>query len=221
LLDLLYPPLCIGCAARLAPEAAPLCPRCIAGLERPEAPYLAAVLNDLCGVNDALDGGFALWMFDKGGTLQRAQHALKYGNYPAYGPPLGALVGRAYLGAGLPVPDAVVPIPLHRLRLYERGYNQSERLAAGLAETLGVLLSADRLERPHPTRTQTNLTRQQRWDNVKSAFSLSAPGAVRGKHLLLVDDVLTTGATAAAAADVLKAAGARHVSLAVLALARH
>jgi ComF family protein len=119
------------------------------------------------------------------------------------------------------VPDAVVPIPLHRLRLYERGYNQSERLAAGLAETLGVLLSADLLERPHPTRTQTNLTRQQRWDNVKSAVSLSAPGAVQGKHLLLVDDVLTTGATAAAAADVLKAAGARHVSLAVLALARH
>jgi ComF family protein len=188
------------------------------------APVMAvgARIDRLAVARGALSGAHALWVFDKGGTLQRVQHAIKYGDRPVYGVALGRLLGDSFRTAGWDVPDAVVPVPLHRLRELERGYNQAEMLGRGVAEALGVPVDASLLSRPSPTRSQTRLSRTDRWKNVSGAFAVppGADGQVAGRTLLLVDDVLTTGSTAVAAAQTLLAAGAARVMLATLAMAR-
>ena len=218
LLRLLAPPCCLGCGAPA--DDGPVCRSCLRRLERADPADLAARLAALPGPDDTFDDAFALWVFDRGGTLRRIQHALKYGNRPAYGRRLGALVGQAYRASARPRPDLVTPVPLHRVRLYERGYNQSAVLAEGLAEALGAPCRPEALRRIRATRSQTRLSRRRRWDNVFGAFAVAVPEAVAGRRVLLVDDVLTTGATATAAALALREAGAGAVGLATLALAR-
>jgi len=222
LLDVLYPPRCLGCGGR--PEAAdlPLCPGCLQALERAPVMGVAARLDRLPVAPTALDGAVALWIFDKGGTLQTVHHTLKYGDRPVYGVALGRLIASAYRESfpspTTPLPSGIVPIPLHRSRELERGYNQAAALGRGLAEELGVASYPDVLQRTHATRSQTRLSRSDRWDNVRSAFTASADA--RDGSWILVDDVLTTGSTAVAAARTLKDAGAASVVLAVLAMAR-
>lgn len=217
LLDLVYPPRCLGCSARPESPALPLCPRCQQELERAPTMGVAARLDRLPTGRGLFEHALALWVFDKGGTLQSVQHAFKYGNRPRYGVALGRLVGSAYAEEAA-LPDGVVPIPLHRTRELERGYNQARMLAKGVAETLDRPLRDDLLSRPHPTRSQTNLSRKERWKNVRDAFT--ADPACGDGHWLLVDDVLTTGSTAVAAGLTLEHAGATVLSLATLALAR-
>jgi ComF family protein len=178
---------------------------------------VASRLDRLPTGRGIFEDALALWVFDKGGTLQAVQHAFKYGNRPRYGVALGRLVGSAFAEKAK-LPDGVVPVPLHRTRELERGYNQARMLAEGVAEALDRPLRADLLSRPHPTRSQTNLSREERWKNVRDAFD-GGMGCADG-HWLLVDDVLTTGSTAVAAALTLTDAGADAISLATLALAR-
>ena len=217
LLDVVYPPRCLGCGARPESAQLPLCPGCLYALERAPTMAVAARLDRLPTGRSVFDDWTALWVFDRGGTLQAVQHALKYGDRPQYGVELGTLLGTAYAEEA-PPPDGVVPTPLHRTRRLERGYNQSRMLAKGVATTLDCPLRADLLARPVPTRPQTNLSREERWQNVHDAFAADADCA--DGHWLLVDDVLTTGATAVAAGQTLLQAGADTVSLATLALAR-
>lgn len=217
LLNVVYPPRCLGCSARVADPALPLCPACLGRMDRAPTMAVAARIDRLAVPRGALRGAMALWVFDKESPLQAVQHALKYGNRPRYGVSLGQLVGQAYAELW-PVPDAVVPIPLHRTRLLERGYNQSAMLAEGVADALGCPVRAGLLARPHPTRSQTNLSRPARWQNVCAAFEATDDAA--GGTWLLVDDVLTTGSTAVAAAQTLREAGAADVYLATLAMAR-
>jgi len=115
--------------------------------------------------------------------------------------------------------DAIIPVPLHRTRLAERGYNQAEALANGLARNSGAkILPA--IKRTRPTPTQTNLTIPQRIENVRGAFALTRHAdALPGKHVLIVDDVMTTGSTLAAVAETLLTAQPRAISTLTLAAA--
>jgi ComF family protein len=158
--------------------------------------------------------------------MRTAIHALKYGRRPAVAHPLGRLMadigGRltaAAAGACAPadVVDAIVPVPLHPGRAAERGFNQAELLAAPCADRWGVPLLTRALARLRPTRPQTELDAPARRANVAGAFGVARPEQVEGRRLLLVDDVLTTGATVAAAARALRAAGAETVGVLVLA----
>jgi ComF family protein len=220
LLDVLYPPLCLGCEDRLPPDARtlPLCATCLRTLPRAAPGTLGPRLARFPEGSTAFARTSALWLFDAEGALQRLQHALKYGNRPTLGVRLGRLVGEAWPDEA-PRPELIVPVPLHRRRRLERGYNQSERLAAGVGEVLACPVRSDLLARARPTRSQTALSQTERWRNVADAFALADAGAVAGRRVLLVDDVLTTGATAVAAAAPLRAAGAT-VSLATLACTR-
>ena len=217
LLDVIYPPRCLGCGGRPESAQLPLCPRCLQSMERAPEMGVAARLDRLPVGGGVFDEALALWVFDKGGTLQAVQHALKYQNRPRYGVPLGRLMGEAF-AEEYPSPDGVVPIPLHRTRRLERGYNQSQTLAEGAADALDCPCRPDLLARPSPTRSQTGLSREQRWRNVREAFEADPDCA--GGRWVIVDDVLTTGSTAVAAGQTLTDAGAEGVSVLTLGLAR-
>jgi len=217
LLDVIYPPRCLGCGARPESPRLPLCPQCLQSMERAPEMGVAARLDRLPVGSGVFEGALALWVFDKGGTLQAVQHALKYQNRPRYGVPLGELMGEAF-AEKYPSPDGVVPIPLHKTRRLERGYNQSNTLAEGAADALDCPCRPDLLARPNPTRSQTGLSREERWRNVRDAFT-AAPDCAGGRWLI-VDDVLTTGSTAVAAGQTLMDAEAKAPFLMTLGLAR-
>ena len=115
--------------------------------------------------------------------------------------------------------DCVVPVPLFSARRRERGYNQAHLLAQPIAETFHLKLSANNLVRIRPTKTQAALTQKERWTNIQGAFKIKQPLTYRNKKILLVDDLLTTGATVSESALVLKDAGATSVGVLTLAIA--
>lgn len=215
LTDLAYPPRCLGCGAVLADRQAPLCPPCCDAPERPAPGEVRAALARLPAAA-AISEAEALWVFQPGGIVQEVQHLLKYRSRPAVGVWLGRLVAEV-----CPVDaEVVVPVPLHRVRLYERGYNQAEALAEGLASERALPHAPHALTRTRATETQTALHRDARWRNVDGAFAVRDPAAIAGRRVLLMDDVLTTGATLTAAAHALISAGATAVDVAALAYAR-
>jgi ComF family protein len=228
-LDLVFPARCPVCEATLAAgRRDPLCGACWAAIERihpplcdtcglPMAAFETAPAPGDCGACAAARPPFA-WARAGGvyaGALREAVHHLKFSGRPALARPLAALVLEQW-GTVLPRPDVVVPVPLARARERQRGYNQAALLAEPLALALGARLAGTWLRRARDTAPQAELAAASRRANVHGAFVASA--AVAGLDVVVVDDVLTTGATVAECARALRAAGARRVG--VLTVAR-
>lgn len=163
------------------------------------------------------------------GRLRDAIHALKYGGLHPAARGLGRMLAEAIarLAEESPKQMLIVPVPLHRSKLSQRGFNQARLLAREALRELGrshpawrLTLAPGTLMRLRETKSQAGLTPRQRRLNVRGAFSVSDPRAVAGRHVLLVDDIMTTGATARAAAQALARAGAESVWVATLARAR-
>lgn len=221
LYDLLFPVACTGCGVRLPGAHLPLCGFCAAVIEKAEREEVQAQLAQLTPDRSHLGVPFAMWMYDEAGVVRRLHHALKYQNRPRYGLELGAWMARSLQLAWEECPpDILVPLPLHYARYLERGYNQSLMLARGIHAVTGVPLDASTLVRRRHTRSQTGLDRKERWNNVRDAF-YCPDGSFHGRHVLLIDDVITTGATLLAAAhSLIEAGGARSVRPAALAFTR-
>ncbi len=150
------------------------------------------------------------------GTLRNLIHQLKYGKVETLARPLAALLARA-----LPVDerfDLIIAMPMHWRKRWERGFNQAELLARPVARRYGLSLSTN-LRRARYTKAQAGLSEAQRRENLKHSFLVRSPEQIANKHILLVDDVFTTGATLRAAAAALKAAGAARISALTLARA--
>lgn len=159
--------------------------------------------------------------FSKKGASQSLLHQLKYKNKPEIGVELGRLYGNVLRENGFAKNwDQITPVPLHPVKQKKRGYNQSEQFAKGLSESMGipVVLSLVRVQH---TETQTKKSRMERIENVAEVFDVDPNNDVHGKRLLLVDDVMTTGATLITCANVLLEKGSEVVDLAVIAAGKN
>ncbi len=208
LLDWLLPPRCGGCR-RLGGW---LCARCVQAIRRLEEPLCPrcgrqlAFRGDPCSCRRRLPHLArlrAVAAYEP--PLSAAVHRFKYGGWRALGPPLAALLGARLAVDGLPA-SAVLAVPLHRARARQRGYNQSEVLAAALRRRLALTAPAGGLVRVRDTPPQVGLDRVRRLRNMEGAFRWQGPPG-GGRALLLVDDVVTTGATLEACAAALAKAG--------------
>ncbi|MBD3276286.1 MAG: hypothetical protein GF372_13300 [Candidatus Marinimicrobia bacterium] len=164
-----------------------------------------------------------VWSYwDFSAAFQTLAHALKYQKMPSLGVKLGRFAADSISSYIFPPIDSVIPIPLHKTRMRERGYNQAEHIARGLASSLDISILVDTLLRTQYTKTQTKLNREERRTNLQSAFSLNSRRIenIQEKHILLVDDVFTTGATMETAADILLENGAGKIYGFTLATAR-
>jgi ComF family protein len=218
-LDLIFPRTCPQCGRSLLDFEHCLCTLCQGTLPvanfhlRPYDNELTSKVMGLTQVSRVM----AFLRFTKKGKSQKLLHQLKYRNKPEIGIDMGRLFGRALVEAGYEHEwDVIVPVPLHPLKQRRRGYNQSEKFAYGLSQCIRIE-QANLLERRKFTDTQTKKSRLQRLENVEEVFDLRSHEAVSGLRVLLVDDVITTGATLCACANVLLANGAKNVDLATIA----
>jgi ComF family protein len=202
LVDLVFPSGCAACDGPAKPMAA-FCPACAEAVE----PMPDGRLRDLSVTAAGVYGG----------SLSTAVVRLKFGERPDLAHPLGGLLASAARRDGAVI-DTVVPVPLHRRRLVARGYNQAALLARAVGHAIELPVDFDGLRRVRGTAPQTDLDAAARVDNVRGAFEVVPGHRLAGRRVGLVDDVVTTGATAQACADALVAAGA--ASVAVLAVAR-
>ncbi|MFN3839287.1 MAG: ComF family protein [Cyclobacteriaceae bacterium] len=145
--------------------------------------------------------------------MQELLHELKYNNQPEIGKILGRVYGMDLLqSAHAGTLNVIIPIPLHPWKRNRRGYNQSEEFAKGLAESMKIPVEPEVIKRVTNTETQTRRNRLRRWENVRDVFVVPDCRSIEGKHVLLVDDVITTGATIEACGQVLLSAGCATVS---------
>ncbi|HEY6873397.1 MAG TPA: ComF family protein [Geobacteraceae bacterium] len=230
--DILFPPLCHGCKSFI-PDAGELhlCPACLAG-----SPAIDSPLCTVCGLPFATEGGIdhccggcheepppfaaarAAVVFD--GPVRELVHRFKYGKKVQHSRPLGLLAARQLDEfAAASEADLLIPVPLHVKRLRQRGFNQAVLLGEILAKRWRLPLSRNDLRRIRWTEPQINLSAAQRQGNVRGAFAVHDPAAVRDRRIILVDDVYTTGSTVAECARTLKKAGAEAVFVVTVARA--
>lgn len=216
---LFYPNLCIVCHNDLAEGESVICIKCLYHLPRtkywhkPDNP-VAKIFWGRAYVQNAC----SFFFFAKGSGYRKLLHQLKYNGKKEVGFTLGREFGYELKEVSeYQNIDYIVPVPLHPKRFKQRGYNQAEEIAKGLNESMGIPISADNLIRSGYTETQTRKTRTQRVENVSRAFSLSNPEQFKGKHLLIVDDIVTTGATLEVCASTVLEAEDAKVSIVALA----
>ena len=219
--SLVYPVICKGCGTGVPGEGQLLCWHCISHLPLTGFEHKRDNLaEDLFAGRLPLEKATAFMFFGKGSLVQHLVHAVKYKGAKELGCFLGTMMGQAMLDAGWNNEiDVIIPLPLNKKKELKRGFNQ----AFVIAEGIGVAMNKPVLEvaviRSKFTETQTRKTREKRWENVGDVFALQDNHELENKHVLLVDDVVTTGATLEACGQVLLQVPGIRISIAALALA--
>lgn len=218
-LSILFPRICYGCGDRLFRNEYLICTGCRVVIPRTDFHIvkdnpLIQTFWGRCKVESAV----AFSYFNKGSRIRKLIHCLKYDGVKEIGHELGKIYGLSLKASGfLDNIDIIIPIPLHKSRQRARGFNQSEMISAGISDISGLPVVTGAVERIMATSTQTKHSKIERWNNVSRAFILKKPELLAGKHILLVDDVITTGATIESCAnEILKTEDVR-VSIAAIA----
>ncbi len=218
-ISLFFPEYCFTCHNNLVGNEKYICTQCVA--ELPKTKYYLSKNNPIhFRLNNvqSLQQATAYLKFIKSGKVQTVMHYYKYKNYPEIGTVLGRWFAQDLLQNQANFDwDLIVPVPLHPKKLKKRGYNQSEFFAKGLAEVLNIPHMPNIMIRKSHSDTQTRKSRIARWKNVEQIFSVVDKEQIKNKHVLLVDDVITTGATLEACALQLERHDTRAISVASLA----
>jgi ComF family protein len=222
LLNLFFPNVCCTCGKNLVKNEEMMCFLCRS--ELPKVNYTDPNKNEL---KDRFAGklniefAFAALNFYKSGITQRLLHQLKYKNRPEIGAFFGRMLGQQVVNSGIAqMVDLIYPVPLHPKKERRRGYNQSYFIAQGISETTGIAVIANNLQRTKHSESQTGKSRASRWESVKDAFTVRQPEKISARSILLVDDIVTTGATIEACGHQLLEANAKKISVAALAVAK-
>lgn len=196
ILHLLFPHVCSGCGNDILNQESMLCLRCMEAL--PETNFEAhgnnPVEKKFWGRLDLI-AATAQYYFTRESLVQRLMHQFKYKRNEELGVQLGKMMGQSIKNANRFKVDALIPLPLFPAKEKKRGYNQATVLCQGMAECLQVPVLKNVIIRTQHTETQTKKGRIERWQNMEGKFELTDPAAIQNKHIMLVDDVVTTGAT--------------------------
>jgi ComF family protein len=219
--DLIYPRLCAACSRVLLFNENAICLYCLAdlprtGFHRFEDNEVERLFWGRVNVQRAT----SFILFQKGSRYRKILHALKYQNQKQVGYEMGYLFGLELRGSSFQRADVIIPMPLHPSRLHKRGYNQSELIAKGMSGALHIPVETDIILRDTKTRSQTGMSRFERWENIRNSFILKKSDSIINKHILLVDDVITTGATIEACVEKLLTIQGTIVSVASLAFTK-
>lgn len=217
----LYPNRCSFCKIKLLPKEMGVCLQCIYKLPKTNNFDEPNNLDEtLLAGRFPFERAASFAFFTKEGLLQALIHDLKYKNKPHVGHLIGALFGADLLGSNfLSTIDVIVPVPLHPKKQAKRGYNQAESFAQGISKTTSIPVSTDELIRAINNPTQTKRSKSERWENVKGVFEVTNTNTFQNKHVLLVDDVITTGSTLEACAIALLECSNVKISVATIGIA--
>ncbi len=221
-LSLIYPRHCQACGILLFAHERSICRLC--RLNLPKSDFHLQPNNPLTtmlGGRVPLNFSLCLYLFEKSGKVQRLVHTIKYHKHKELAVLLGDLLGQE-VKATVPQSefDLIVPIPLHPKKQNERGFNQSEEFAKGLSKSMAVPINNGLLRRAKASPTQTRKKKYQRWENVEGIFDLAPEHDLKDKHVLIVDDVVTTGATIDSAWQCFKHIDGIRISVACIAFAK-
>jgi len=204
-LDFVFPPTCAVCGGLIAPQnPTPVCDSCWDSLEEDRPHYARTTIEDPF-FKDAL----ALYLFSP--EFKTIVHLLKYDQKTSTGRRLGHLLASKIPIQYFKKSQLIIPVPIHHTRFRERGYNQAEVIAHGFSECTGIPVDTKSLRRKRSTQTHTKLHKQERRKNIGNAFAATRPRS--GENILLIDDVMTTGATVNECAEALRKAGANEVKV--------
>jgi len=221
-LSLIYPRHCEACSNNLFKHEYFICNYC--KLNLPRSNYHKNTDNELSGVfagRIPFTHVLSYYVFEKSGRIQKLLHAIKYQNQKELAEFLGKKYAEELLKDNvLNGIDVIIPIPLHKNKLRLRGFNQSEWFARGLSAGLNIRSDSEVLLRKAETSTQTKKRKYARWENVEGIFELSDPEHLMNKHVLIIDDVITTGATIEAAWQCFKDVEGIKFSVAAIAFAK-
>lgn len=216
--DFLFVTECLHCGVHLHDDEQRVCVRCWNALTIvSENDYTYNVLTERFRDGGVIDDFETLFYFEKGKLLQTVAHSLKYEEVMAFGFELGIRLGKKVSDRMI---DAIIPVPLNKRKERERGYNQSDVIAAGISSVLNIPVLSRIVRRTKYTVTQTHLNAEERKKNIADAFEVINAERIREKKILLVDDIITTGSTIQEIARVLKKNGAGQITAGSIGLAR-
>lgn len=218
--QLLFPQVCRSCGLPLQDKSEIICISCHYQLPRTHYHkfHQNPVYQKFWGRLPVAEA-FSFVHFHKGNVVQTLLHALKYSGREDVGERLGLIFGKELAEAGYSGPQLIIPLPLHPSKQRVRGYNQCDPIVRGMQSALGIASGTDVVKRTVANPTQTKKSRFDRWTNVERIFEVAAPEKIAGRHVLLIDDVITTGSTLESCGHSMLEAGASAVSMATLASA--
>lgn len=221
--DFFFPRICVCCGKLLSAQEEGLCISCLASL--PLTGILNTPENEIerrfWGIFP-IERATSLYYYARGGLVSSVLHGMKYHGRKHLCIQMGRIMGTALRNTGFfDGIDCIIPVPLHKDRFRDRGYNQSELLAKGISDVTSIPVCTNCLTRTHNNATQTHKSGFERWENAEGLFSATfETPLLKGRHILLIDDVLTTGATITACIDALKSVTGIKISVATLAWAK-